>query len=326
LKSWLDKSKIESQLQELGYTLQKPKAVAEAVLRLSDFYIKNPTVATPWSEKWAQVAYFAYFHPLNCERIARVVEQGKNENFFSGFENVIDFGSGLGAGSLPLLEQFPLKASFIESSSKARELHQGYFRDSETKWLADDRNIKVPAKTLAVFSYSLTELAVLPRWAEQCEGLMIVEPSTSDDGRKLLQLRQHLIEKKWFAWAPCRHQLSCPLILHSKRDWCHDRVRFQKPDWFQKLEAELPIKNNTLTMSYLLLRKSPPVFDPLWNARLTGDMLEEKGKNRMLVCRNSDREFLAWLHRNGDVPDLQRGDLFSIDPAHTKKSDELRMP
>jgi hypothetical protein len=325
LKSWLNESHIEEKLSALGYSLQKPKALADAILQLSDFYIENPSAATPWKENWAQAAYFSYYHPLNCERIERVVEHGKNENFFSGFHHVIDFGSGLGAGSLSLLEQFPLSASFIESSSIARSLHQKKVPDSSAQWLGSDSGLKVPAHSLGVFSYSMTELNGLPNWANYCDGLMIVEPSTSEDARKLLQLRQKLIEQKWFAWAPCRHQQACPLLTHSKKDWCHDRVHFKKPAWFEKLESELPMKNNTLTMSYLLLRKTPPRFDPSRNARLTGDLLKEKGKDRMLICRGPDREFLSWLHRNGEAPDLKRGDLFQIDPNYPKKADELRI-
>ena len=71
----------------------------------------------------------------------------------------------------------------------------------------------------------MTEIADLPQHWDEFEALMILEPATSQDGRKLLELRSQLIQKGYSIWAPCLHQLACPLLTKSKTDWCHDRTR-----------------------------------------------------------------------------------------------------
>jgi hypothetical protein len=169
----------------------------------------------------------------------------------------------------------------------------------------------------------LNELDILPEWAHQCEALMLIEPSTQDDGRLLQALRKDLMAQGFQMWAPCTHQQDCPLLVHSKKDWCHDRIFFESPAWFKKMEEHLPMKNKTLTYSYLLVRKSNPAH-PTGVGRLVGDQLEEKGKTRQLFCRSDKREFLAWLHKSGPVPEHYRGELFDL-PPHQEVSNELRL-
>ncbi|MFN9066725.1 MAG: hypothetical protein ACK5V3_05815, partial [Bdellovibrionales bacterium] len=65
----------------------------------------------------------------------------------------------------------------------------------------------------------------------------------------------------------------------------------------------------------------PPVYD--W-ARLTGDQLFEKGKTRQLICRGPEREFLAWMNRDGEAPTLARGDRVILEKFE-QKSNELRV-
>ena len=154
---------------------------------------------------------------------------------------------------------------------------------------------------------------------------MILEPSTSQDGRKLLETRRLLLEKGYSIWAPCTHQLNCPLLTHSKNDWCHDRVHVSSPDWFLELESHLPMKNKTVTTSYLLARKRKAPEFLQKKARLTGDTLEEKGKTRQLICRNEQREFLTWMHKNIEPQTLARGELIDLPQDFEVKSNELRL-
>lgn len=44
---------IEQQLGKIGFSLTNPKALAQAVLHQSDFYIRHPYGETPWEERWA---------------------------------------------------------------------------------------------------------------------------------------------------------------------------------------------------------------------------------------------------------------------------------
>lgn len=317
---------IREALKSFHLTLEDSKALAKSVLALSDYFIAKPEASTPWNESWAQIAYLSYFLPLNATRLNRLVHEAEERGFFQGLEHAIDFGAGLATASLTLAERHNFKFHLVERSLEPQKLTEKYFPQFKAEqWQRTwgKSQIQDPQKTLAVFSYALTELTDLPEWAYSCEALMLVEPSTQQDGRKLLALRQKLLDKGFSAWAPCTHQLACPLYTQSKHDWCHDRVHFDAPSWFLKMEEQLPMKNRTLTMSYVLLRKTPA--PKLFAARVVGDRLEEKGKDRQLICRSPEREFLAWMHKAGLRQEIPRGVLIEVPSEMPKVSNELRV-
>jgi ribosomal protein RSM22 (predicted rRNA methylase) len=306
------------------------KNLSDAVLQLSNFFIDHPRDQTPWNEPYCKLAYRHYYFPLNYIRNQRVIEQGKNVNFFNHIEHTIDWGAGPGTASLALKNSLNLKSQLlIEKSTTALSAFKDIYDQLQNPTMTsvlDLKKISVDkSKTLLTLSYSLTEMAELPHGWDQFEALMIVEPSTRDDGRKLLQVRQKLIEAGYTIWAPCLHQKQCPLLIHSKSDWCHDRVHVQAPDWFKKLEEHMPFRNNTVTTSYLLARKQKPTFNTKNKIRMTGDSMEEKGKTRQLICRNETREFLTWMHKEIEPEIIPRGIVMDLPEKHEIKSNEIRV-
>ncbi|UYL09090.1 small ribosomal subunit Rsm22 family protein [Bdellovibrio sp. SKB1291214] len=317
---------IAKALADYKLTLKDSKELAKCVLALSDFFITQPDGQTPWHEPWAQVAYLCYYLPLNAARLRAVISEGEKRGFFAGLEEVIDFGAGLATASLSLSETQNLKYTLIERAAEPQRLiekHFPFFKSQEWLRTFNGGRLKNPTKTMALFSYSLTELSDLPDWAYECEALFIAEPSTQQDGRKLLQLRAKLLEKGFHAWAPCTHEGPCPLLAQSKTDWCHDRIHFNAPEWFLAMEEQLPMKNRTLTTSFLLMRKQKPTAIPA--ARVVGDTLKEKGKDRQMICRGPDREFLAWMHKFKIQQEIPRGSLIEIPEGLQKVSNELRV-
>lgn len=317
---------LTNALKSYNLTLNDSRALAKCVLALSDFFIHKPQDPTPWHETWGQVAYLCYYLPLNATRIQSLLLEAEQRNFLKGLDRVIDFGAGLATASMVLAERHSFKFQLIERASEPQKIIENYFPQFKAdEWQRgfNSSKLREPQKTLAIFSYSLTELTDLPDWALECEALMLIEPSTQQDGRKLLELRQKLLSKGYHVWAPCTHEGPCPLLTQSKSDWCHDRVHFDAPEWFQKMEEYLPMKNRTLTMSYLLMRKSAP--EKIATARVVGDRLQEKGKDRQMICRGPDREFLAWLHKFKVEQEIPRGVLIEIPPNTQKVSNEIRI-
>lgn len=307
--------------------------VAQCVLRLSDFYIAQPSAATPWNEEYCQIAYRNYYLPLNQLRCAGVVQRGEQVGFFEGLHHFVDWGCGPGTASLALAAhekirgQIKSQTLFDHSPTVLKsfgDLHTQLVNVKKTDQLKL-KNTPEGQNSLLVFSYSLTELEQLPEGWDQFEALMILEPSTRDDGRKLLELREKLKAAGYSVWAPCTHQNRCPLLLHSKHDWCHDRFHVEAPEWFSEVEAHLPMRNRTITTSYLLARRKPAPAHLSAQARLTGDSLEEKGKTRQLVCRSEAREFLTWMHKSIEPQTLNRGDLVRLPTDLEVKSNELRL-
>lgn len=317
---------LSKALANYQLSLNDSPTLAKNVLILSDYFIQNPEGSTPWHEKWAQIAYLCYYLPLNAARIQKLVQEADRLNFFSGIEHVIDFGAGLATASLVLADRHSFKYLLVEQAVEPQKIIENsfsHFKPEGWQKTFNPSKLTDAKKTMAVFSYSLTELTDIPDWAYKCEALILIEPSTQQDGRKLLQLRQRLLDKGFYAWAPCTHQGPCPLLNQSKTDWCHDRTHFDAPNWFGKMEDHLPMKNRTLTMSYLLMRKTPPAKNI--GARTVGDRLEEKGKDRQMICRGPDREFLAWLHKNGLRQEIPRGAVIQIPSTIQKVSNELRV-
>ncbi len=308
------------------------QSIANAVLKLSDFYIKNPDAETPWTEEFCQLAYRYYYLPLNYLRCRQVVARGQKVDFFQNLTHFIDWGSGPGTASFALNDVLKdqirkqilvdrSKVVFNEFSDEQRSL-KNLEVSTELKLQA---YLGQKSNGCLVFSYSMTEIAKRPFGWDQFEALMILDPSTSQDGRKLLNLRSELIEKGFSIWAPCTHQSGCPLLLESNHDWCHDRVKVEAPDWFWDLEKLLPMKNKTITTSYLLARKTKPAEFSKNIARLTGDSREEKGKTRQLVCRGEKREFLTWMHKQIEAQTFARGELVQIPEDVELKSNEIRL-
>ena len=319
-------SSISAALADYKLSLKDSKDLAKCVLALSNFFISQPEGQTPWHESWTQVAYLCYYLPLNAARLTAVITEGEKRGFFDGLEDVLDFGAGLATASLSLSAARKFRYTLIERAAEPQRLiekHFPFFKAHEWTRTFNSQRVGNGKKTLALFSYSLTELNDVPEWAHDCEAIMIAEPSTQQDGRKLLALRQKLIEKGYYAWAPCTHQNACPLLSQSKTDWCHDRIFFNAPAWFQKMEEQLPMKNRTLTTSYLLMRKTKP--SEIHAARVVGDTLKEKGKDRQMICRGPDREFLAWMHKNKLQQDIPRGAQIEVPETLQKVSNELRV-
>lgn len=301
-----------------------------AIIQLSDYFINNPKGSTPWDKSYCQLAYTHYFLPLNYLRNKLVVERGQQVSFFEGLDAVVDWGAGPGTASLALSSVLDIKNYHLVEKSKTcanvfKSLQHQYLPASfQYNDLSEIKNLK-KTTSLLVMSYSLTEVDHLPKEAFDYEALMILEPSTQDDGRRLMQWRTELISKGYSIYAPCIHAGSCPLLLQSKHDWCHDRLHVIAPDWFKKLDELLPFKNKTITTSYILARKKKNKFDSNGKARLVGDSLQEKGKTKQLLCMNEERQFLTWMHKEIQPEVLNRGDLIDLPEKLEKKSNELRV-
>jgi len=324
------KEKISARLHSEGMTFSKPGDIAKTVLKLSDFYKDNPAAQTPWHQTWARTAYLAYFFPLNYVRASAVISEGKRSGFFAGITSWTDFGSGCGTVACAAADAEILtdaETTMIERAQAAIDLHKALQKGTERIKFQLSQPAKGTVSTkghLASFSYSLTELSAIPEFAKKSTAFMIIEPATRDDGRRLLGWRDQFIADGYAIHAPCTHHLPCPLLHKSERDWCHDRITFDAPDWFLDIEKHLPIKNRTLTFSYLLTKAGPRPERPNYVGRLTGDLMKEKGASRQMFCRGANREFMSWQHKNGDVPHFPRGLLVSYPEHIATKSNELR--
>lgn len=330
---------LESELAKLGYSLNKPRDLAQAVQRLSDYYIQSPLAHSPWRETWAQAAYICYFHPLNYIRCLSVFKEAKRLGFLEGIDSYVDYGSGLGAAALALttvaghathslksgyhIEDEP-KAAFIQNNLRAALSAHANYRHTVIQ--KDHWDLKPERGTALICAYALTELENLPdKWLD-FNFIALIEPATRQDGRRLLAIRQQLIDQGYHIAAPCTHQGVCPLLSQSQTDWCHHRIAIPPLPWLKEIEKYLPMKNETLTYSYLLAQRTPLAGAESGLVRVIGDELPEKGKTKQSICRNSDREFIAWFpQRLKETIQIERGVRFRFKTEPVKKGSELRL-
>ncbi len=321
---------LEKRLKGLGHSLDQPQKLAEAIRRLSNLFLKGEDLGDYWQNKDHRAAYISYFSVLNFLRARSVFEEARIREFSKDIKALADWGCGAGAATwaflaewhnleLPALQGFDQSAHALEEYKAWLELFQ-IETQSQKLSLADVGKAK--ADTL-ILSYILNEVEKWPAIPSFIKRIVIIEPSTHQAGRRLLQWRETML-KEWFAWAPCTHQKECPLLVQSGRDWCHHRIHWNKPEWFFDIEKFLPMKNETLTLSYLLLSRDKPIHDLSGIARIVGDEQEEKGKTRQMICRGPGREFLSWLHRDQISLKLKRGDLVELGDVEPR-GNELRV-
>ena len=306
MPNWIDKH-----LKGLGFALNRPKELAKAIMSASNNYQSSDST-TPWGDPKGQAAYLAYFFPLNYIRSLKVIDEAKHWNLFDGVSESMDFGCGPGTFSKALLQDADINIDRITGVDNHRELASLFLDSTRQRTELQFQTEPIKPRTrqsLLIASYVLNEISDIPRWLIDFKRIIVMEPSTKQMFPKLQDLRDHLIDKGYNIVAPCPHHLECPLS-QSKKDWCHDRVHWQQPSWFEKIENELPIKNRTLSFSYLIVTREPVERPDYW--RVVGDDLVEKGKTRWMLCRNENREFLSHLKRQGKAPEVYRGDRIHL--------------
>lgn len=323
---------IDWGLEREGYSKAQTQKLATAILSLSKRYQEGGEKSDVWQTVSHRSAYWCYFLPWNFLRLQAVVQEGQRRGFFEGVTDVVDYGAGLGTTQLVLgstaLPHSHLSMVAIEASPVARQLNEAWqtqFGSSVKTRVTSGYSLLSPPspKSVAVLSYSLNEVSTLPPNLLLYDRVLILEPSTRQAGRRLMTVRDEFLRNGFHCWAPCTHETACPLLASSKTDWCHDRILVERPDWMMKIEQHLPLDNRSLTFSYLLLAKGPPVRQP-GIARVIGDTQMEKGKVRQAICRGAQREFLAWLKKEGRPPIIARGSLVAISDSTPCKGNEVR--
>ncbi len=298
-----------------------------SILQLSDYFISSLRQTTPWAHPKMGDAYLNYFFPLNLMRLQKIYLEIKTLGFFENLQTLIDFGCGPGTAAWILKDEFK-KFIFVDSSREGLDLVQKRFavqleqQFPNFQFSKSLNQIPDAQKSLSVFSYSLNEIEKIPEIYFQSEALLIVEPSTKKDFGKLTNLRTELLLRGFHLWGPCPHAQQCPLA--ESRDWCHERFFWKQPAWLEKLETRLPMKNKSLSFSFLAARKTPrsPMKNP---GRLIGDTQYEKGKVRQMICVNSQRQFLTWMTKEIAAQEIDRGTVIEVDPDWERKSNEIRV-
>lgn len=121
--------------------------------------------------------------------------------------------------------------------------------------------------------------------------LLVIEPATHDEAR-VLQRARTLLEREAappFVFAPCTHGQGCPLLTR-ERDWCHDDIDVDLPEWLHQVARGAGLRYQGLTYSYLTVRSRPgrlrkrSANEGWLSARLVSTVRPSKGKHEAFLC------------------------------------------
>tara|TARA_B100001248_G_scaffold262728_1_gene261738 strand:- start:10328 stop:11329 length:1002 start_codon:yes stop_codon:yes gene_type:complete len=308
---------LEWKLNTYALSYEKPKALAEQIKRLSDFYIHKPREHSPWDEDFCKIAYLAYYHPLNAIRYYALMDYISAYSF----PKIVELGSGLGAFSAAFSQFAEADFHFVERAEVARDLHKS-LSGERAHWSAELRQDHLSGALLAL-TFSHTENIAIQRWLPHCEHVLVVDPATKEDFGHLSHLRQKLIDSGFEILAPCTHHQTCPMA-ESKKDWCHFSARYSVPQKLRLMEQYLPWQHHEPAFSFVLASKTYKRKVPKGYGRLIGNPLKEKGKFRQLYCNGSERVFLTALKKQVSEWPFRRGECLRIH-SHERKASELRI-
>jgi len=258
-----------------------------------------------------RLAYLLSFMPPNLFRVASVWAELHRLGFqfpkYDGEFRGLEFGAGVASGACGILagEKFtpiglPSSGSFalIEQSKPALHLGMNWFDhlagayEINMKSRGFHRRIELnqpwlpktaPQFHLMVMSFFLNESPFTPesislellKTAEnhlEEEGLMIiVEPALKLQSRKLLLMRQALIDQIKTSGSnlkvllPCLGEQACGALI-KEEDWCHEEVDWMRPRYLRELDLLTGLDRRSLPFSYLVLQKTKRPLNELFSS------------------------------------------------------------
>ncbi len=291
-------------------------------------------------------AYAAYYLPANCLKTALVLE----EAFLLGLDPVpgdarwLDFGTGPGTafwGAAWWCAHRGRKLQFTgwdqspQFLSIARDLAAGSPFGARTEFTQGDDPVTLVRKlrpTHVSFVNSVaeifsdeerrkTEIGKIARVLadlEQKDGhrryLLLIEPGSRDSSRELAALKD-VLRGEMRTLLPCLDDRACG-ALADPRDWCHEEVACDFPEWLNAIGAEAGLRKESLLFSYAFSRPGQSAEAPLADcARMVSQRMERKGQVECRLCTPRGKR-AARVQRSKATPEnafvleAARGDLW----------------
>ncbi|WP_395016584.1 small ribosomal subunit Rsm22 family protein [Dongia sp.] len=217
---------------------------------------------------------------------------------------LLDFGAGPGTALWAAHDCWPdLQAAVLIETSPAMRKFGAEFAPQSGVAAIDWREAAPAsgANDLVTLAYVLDELddpqrAALVRqlWSLTADTLLIVEPGTPAGYRRILDVRDLLLQQGAQMVAPCPHAQACPLIAP---DWCHFSRRVARSRaHLQAKGAEVPWEDEKF--SYLAVARNSATLPA---SRVIGPPRAGSGKVELKLCeQNGAAGSVLVTRRSGD--------------------------
>lgn len=243
---------------------------------------------------------------------------------------ILDLGSGPGPAGISLCDFFcngnvrKIHVTAADFSAKALAMAEKIYREdfkdavvtvkkvvsnfennSLEKSLAFSNSSNDKKFDLIVMSHALNEL-----WKEEksaCEKrksfldqvcnflsddgiLFLMEPALLKTSRALIELRNYLVEKNFFAVSPCCGKEKCPVLADGENITCHGEYSWKPLPLVDEIARRAKLERNSVKMTFFVFRKNAleKVEKNIYTVVSEG-MLNKSGRIRFLLCDGKKR-------------------------------------
>lgn len=144
--------------------------------------------------------------------------------------------------------------------------------------------------------------------------LIIIEPGTLEISRALAEVKDSLREQEDVSILfPCLDNRKCG-ALEKPKDWCHEEVACEFPDWLNEIGQSVQMKKDALIFSYVVIEFGKPAQSKD-NARVVSQRLERKGQVECWICTQKGKVYARSQRSKATDPQdpvltCNRGDLW----------------
>lgn len=326
-----------------GLTKEKHELIQRKYLREDD--IRN--------------AYLLYYTTTNFLKVIQPINEWlpyfKGDTF-----RILDLGCGTGAAAWGLLHYLSthehsikkVEITFADYIRENLDICKNLFALQEVEFeiLADYHQIdikddRVVKKVFGEAKYDLVlmmnTLNELPEEgdAERINtftsllsddgALLIIEPASKSESRRLLSFRDTAVWKKVTVYSPCTHQMNCPALIKAD-DWCFNEVQWERPEFIRYIDDEVGNVRLSLKYSYIILTKNGTTLHRNLGlpaaSRIVSEVFAEKGRTRALICDGEGRGEHILNKRDKSLNnkvfiDTERFDLLTLSLAEKREHD-----
>lgn len=164
---------------------------------------------------------------------------------------------------------------------------------------------------------------------EKDGALMMIEPATRNESRRLLRFRDLSVGSGATIYSPCTRQADCPALINPN-DWCHTEIAWERPKFIEAIDELVGNVRLSLKSTYLVITKNgdtlPSRLGKEKLSRVVSELFIEKGRRRVFLCNTDGRhEFVMNIRdksaSNSDVLELERYDLIDLSGEEVREHD-----
>lgn len=319
---------ILEKIEEISSKLNK-KDLSEDFNKISKRYMSEKDGKVLLNKDNEAIAYSIARMPATFSAVSNayshVIEiMGKD------FKTMTDIGTGTGSATMAIssFQDFD-KITCIEREESMIKIAKTLFEASNNEllknvnWIKQDiKDLKDDLKSdLVVASYVLNEVSAenLNKfldllWSITNKALLIVDPGTPEDYKRMMKIKKYLIEKGAYIVAPCTSPEECEL----KNDWCNFTCRVERTKLHKDIKnGGAPYEDEKFT--YLVFTRNKY---GLPNARIIRHPTIKPNLITLRLCENGEVVDRTYTKKDKDIykkiKKLKAGDIIQITKINDK--------